>query len=282
MNLKELRTNIRNHPIIFSVILTILAPAILFGTSKLITRFEGNNIIRLIFVLFNMFWPLLLVFVFGYSWCLKKNGFIKTLKAGAFLFVLQVFAFITIFSYYSTTEGIRWKDAFSIIIGFLSIVGVGFREELLFRGIIANALANKYWYDKKNIWKATIISGILFGLAHLSNLFTGANYQSVLVQTVVAAVLGIYLTAVYYRGGNIWALILIHTITDMASLFLSSFTNNSSFIDDLNTIGIQSFIMLPVYILIVVFLYRNKKINDVFNNISENKTLDLNDNNMFI
>ena len=282
MNLKELRTNIRNHPIIFSVILTILAPAILFGTSKLLTRFEGNNIIRLIFVLFNMFWPLLLVFVFGYSWCLKKDNFIKTLKAGAFLFVLQVFAFITIFSYYSTTEGIRWKDAFSIIIGFLSIVGVGFREELLFRGIIANALANKYWYDKQNIWKATIISGILFGLAHLSNLFTGANYQSVLVQTVVAAVLGIYLTAVYYRGGNIWALVLIHTITDMASLFLSSFTNNSSFIDDLNTIGIQSFIMLPAYILIVVFLYRNKKINDVFNNISENKTLDLNDNDMFI
>ena len=282
MNLKELRTNIRNHPIIFSVILTILAPAILFGTSKLLTRFEGNNIIRLIFVLFNMFWPLLLVFVFGYSWCLKKNGFIKTLKAGAFLFVLQVFAFITIISYYSTTEGIRWKDTFSIIIGFLSIVGVGFREELLFRGIIANALANKYWYDKQNIWKATIISGVLFGLAHLSNLFTGANYQSVLVQTVVAAVLGIYLTAVYYRGGNIWALILIHTITDMASLFLSSFTNNSSFIDDLNTIGIQSFIMLPVYVLIVVFLYRNKKINDVFNNVSENKTLDLNDNDMFI
>ena len=282
MNLKELRTNIRNHPIIFSVTLTILAPAILFGTSKLLARFENNNIVKLFFVLFNMHWPLLFVFVFGYSWCLKKNGFIKTLKAGAFLFVLQVYAFITIFSYYSTTEGIRWKDTFCIIIGFLSIVGVGFREELLFRGIIANALANKYWYDKNNIWKATIISGVLFGLAHLSNLFTGANYQSVLVQTVVAAVLGIYLTAVYYRGGNIWALILIHTITDMASLFLSSFTNNKSFIDDLNTIGVQSFIMLPVYVLIVVFLYRNKKINDVFNNVSENKTLDLNENDMFI
>lgn len=51
---------------------------------------------------------------------------------------------------------------------------VGVAEELVFRGVIAQTLLERYGTARAGAWKACLVSGALFGAAHLSNLLGSA------------------------------------------------------------------------------------------------------------
>jgi membrane protease YdiL (CAAX protease family) len=96
--------------------------------------------------------------------------------------------------------------AFFLILAVL----IGFVEEVLFRGLILQALA------PMGLWRAAILSSILFGMMHLLNLFFGADLGATLLQTAYAAALGFGFAAVTLRAGALWPLIVIHTLIDFA------------------------------------------------------------------
>ena len=75
----------------------------------------------------------------------------------------------------------------------LNMILVGVAEELVFRGIIAQTLLERYGTARAGAWKACLVSGALFGAAHLSNLL-GSEPFGVLMQCVFAASLGVCLT----------------------------------------------------------------------------------------
>jgi membrane protease YdiL (CAAX protease family) len=104
------------------------------------------------------------------------------------------------------------------------MIGIGIREEVIFRGIIGNALASKYATDKKGLWFAVIVSGLLFGGVHINNIFYGVKLMGLIAQIVSACGAGLLFTAIYLRGGNIWVLMLIHAIVDAGALLESTFT----------------------------------------------------------
>lgn len=85
----------------------------------------------------------------------------------------------------------------------LNMILVGVAEELVFRGIIAQTLLERYGTARAGVWKACLVSGVLFGAAHLSNLL-GSEPFGVLMQCVFAASLGVMLAAIYFRTGNLW------------------------------------------------------------------------------
>ena len=68
----------------------------------------------------------------------------------------------------------------------LNMILVGVAEELVFRGIIAQTLLERYGTARAGVWKACLVSGVLFGAAHLSNLLGSAPF-GVLMQCVFAA-----------------------------------------------------------------------------------------------
>ena len=76
----------------------------------------------------------------------------------------------------------------------LNMILVGVAEELVFRGIIAQTLLERYGTARAGVWKACLVSGVLFGAAHLSNLL-GSEPFGVLMQCVFAASLGVMLAA---------------------------------------------------------------------------------------
>ena len=84
----------------------------------------------------------------------------------------------------------------------LNMILVGVAEELVFRGIIAQTLLERYGTARAGVWKACLVSGVLFGAAHLSNLL-GSEPFGVLMQCVFAASLGVMLAAIYFRTGNL-------------------------------------------------------------------------------
>ena len=106
--------------------------------------------------------------------------------------------------------------AFQIFCFFLNMTLVGIAEEFLFRGIVARTLLDHYGTSRGGIWKACLLSGLLFGLSHLSNLLSSALF-GVLMQCVFAASLGTLFAAIYFRTGNLWVTVFLHAAMDITS-----------------------------------------------------------------
>ena len=69
------------------------------------------------------------------------------------------------------------------------------------------------------MWKACLLSGVLFGAAHLTNILGSAPF-GVLMQCVFAASLGTLFAAVYFRTGNLWVTVFLHGAMDISSMLI--------------------------------------------------------------
>jgi membrane protease YdiL (CAAX protease family) len=69
----------------------------------------------------------------------------------------------------------------------------------------------------KGVWAAVLISSLLFGLAHSTNLFLHFSGQPVLVglQILGAFTHGVGLAALRLRTNTLWPLILLHAFGDL-------------------------------------------------------------------
>ena len=93
-------------------------------------------------------------------------------------------------------------------------------EEVIFRGIGVWFLKERGYSDPA----VTGISGLLFGLAHLTNI-AGMNLQSVLLQTGYAVVVGLVFAALYVKSDDLLSLVLAHFFIDFTNrLFLHAIT----------------------------------------------------------
>jgi membrane protease YdiL (CAAX protease family) len=113
--------------------------------------------------------------------------------------------------------GIHINDTLlQIVLISICMMCVGFIEEVLFRSFLMKALMNKS--DKL----AILISGSLFGIIHLLNLFTGANIFSTLLQVFYAISFGVMCAIFFYKTKNIIPCILCHSISNIFDTFLLS------------------------------------------------------------
>ena len=92
---------------------------------------------------------------------------------------------------------------------------------------------------------------------------------AVLAQVVSVIFVGLLFGAVYLRSGNIWVLILIHTLTDVASLASSIFLRNISDIEVMNQISWswKKLIVWLLYVGLAAFLLRPSKCKQVRENL---------------
>jgi membrane protease YdiL (CAAX protease family) len=99
---------------------------------------------------------------------------------------------------------------------FIAMTGlIGFVEEVFFRGLILRALASR------GLWRAALVSAVLFGLAHSLNALSGANTLAIALQIGYALAIGFGFAAVTLRTGILWPLVLIHALIDLASFLVS-------------------------------------------------------------
>ena len=118
------------------------------------------------------------------------------------------------------TGGIQSSmSLFNILISCLMMIGVGFVEELIFRGFLLDAI-----WKKSGMRRAIIISGIAFGLGHIVNLFRGYAYLEQATQIVVAGGIGIVLALLVVTTKNIVPGILFHIVFNISG----SITNEAS------------------------------------------------------
>ncbi len=99
----------------------------------------------------------------------------------------------------------------------LSMLAVGFLEEIIFRGFLFKAMC------KDNVRSAIIVSGITFGIGHIINLVNGSgtDIMSNLLQVLYAAVAGILFAVMFYKTQSLLPCVATHSLLNALSVFMN-------------------------------------------------------------
>jgi len=95
----------------------------------------------------------------------------------------------------------------------LSMVCVGFLEEVIFRGLLFKAIS------KDSVRRAVLISSITFGIGHIVNLLNGAEFLPTLLQICYAIAIGFLFTILFLKGKSLLPCIITHGVVNSLSVF---------------------------------------------------------------
>lgn len=107
-----------------------------------------------------------------------------------------------------------------VLFSILGAIGVGFGEEMLFRGGLLVSLRTKFTEEK--VW---LISTLAFSAFHIPNLFFGAPLVTTLGQLVLTFIMGSLLYSIRRLGGTLLLCMFLHGLWD-SSLFLPQATGS--------------------------------------------------------
>lgn len=107
------------------------------------------------------------------------------------------------------------------VIGFkLCING---REEIVYRLLLFGFLFTNRGGGTKAALRAGIVSAVLFALVHMVDAFYYGNFAAQFVNAVSAGCCAVLLVGVFYRSGNMWAVILLHAAYNLIAYDLYPF-----------------------------------------------------------
>ena len=141
-----------------------------------------------------------------YGLCLPK------LSAGIMLYYLPVVLMMTANLWF----GVSFHyGVLETVLYILTMFGVGFLEEVIFRGLLFNAM------KKDNLIVAIIVSSVTFGAGHIINLINGSGAELIpnLLQVVYATAAGLMFVMMYYRSGSLIVCIAAHRLFNAISVF---------------------------------------------------------------
>lgn len=98
----------------------------------------------------------------------------------------------------------------------ISMICVGFLEEMIFRGFLFKALC------RTNVKQAVIISSVTFGLGHIVNLLNGRNIPETLMQICYAVAIGFLFTIIFYKTQSLLPCIITHGACNSFSAFANT------------------------------------------------------------
>lgn len=105
--------------------------------------------------------------------------------------------------------GFRPPAAGELLVLVVGYLATGFFEESLYRGAILSLLR------PRGIWPAVLISSLLFGLVHFSNIVLRGNPGLIALQALGAFTGGIGMAALRLRTRTIWTVIVLHALHDL-------------------------------------------------------------------
>lgn len=182
----------------------------------------------------------------------KKLSFIETLKRCLPIVILSLLLFIT------NIIGLIGEELnyFNLISLIFYTISIGLFEEIFFRGIIEEELLASYSENKKQIITSIVISGIIFGSIHLTNLFYGQDFLTTITQFIQTTSIGILFGTLYYLTRNIWALAFLHGFYDFSVLLNEvNLVTECGYIDNVSSIITASSIVASIILSIIYLVY---------------------------
>lgn len=105
------------------------------------------------------------------------------------------------------------NSAKEIIFHILTMLNVGFIEEIIFRGFLFKMM------EKNNLKRAIIVSSITFGIGHIVNLLNGADLIPTLMQICYAIAIGYVFVTIFYKSKSLIPCIITHSLINSLSIF---------------------------------------------------------------
>lgn len=272
------------YPIILSIFITILWMAvfriagIIFGNIPRIYESTNEYILQIITDFIATIFGIFLIVFFGYKKIFKEKryGKGKTIVTGLYLIIMSI---IVILSYlYLYTISIVFPELLSeiyvitysvqplnkIVFFIITMILVGTAEEFTFRGLIANVIFDKYGKSSKGVWFSTFMTGTIFGSIHLFNaVYPEISFHSALVQAIGASVLGMVLTAIYYRTRDIWFLVFLHAFNNFAALFGTGILGAGTIDSAIGSYSYVNLIAIIPYVIVLLVLLRKSKMEEI-------------------
>ncbi len=103
-----------------------------------------------------------------------------------------------------------------ILLYALVCLGVGFFEEMAFRGCIFTVILRRVSGKRADVFLAIALSSAVFGAVHLVNVFVGASLGGVLLQVGYSFLIGAMCSVVLVKTGNIWYCVVLHAVYNFA------------------------------------------------------------------
>ncbi len=164
------------------------------------------------------------------------------ISASKMLYYTPLILMISINLWYGVSMNLSVTETVFYII---SMLAVGFLEEIIFRGLLFQAMC------KDNVKTAVIVSSITFGIGHIVNLVNGSgmNMLSNLLQVGYAIAAGFLFTIIFYKTKSLLACIGTHSVLNALSVFgnESAMTAKKEIISAAALAGIS--ILYTIYIL---------------------------------
>lgn len=265
----QIRQFARKHTLVYCIAVEVVFLAVLTGIGYLLGTVAGECDYYVLLLIQEAIGAVLaygVLKVSGLQPVLKNRGagFGKGLLVGLYLVVISVYSIVF---FNLTYEGERILQPWYLIAAFIACMAcVGITEEFVFRGVIATLFLKKFGTEKRGVWKAVAVSGVLFGLAHVSNILEG-SLVGVLVQVVIASMLGMLLAAIYFRTGCIWVTVFLHALIDVAAGITTGLYGNETLMDTISSYSPVNLISCVPYLIVLLVLLRKKKIGEVERNM---------------
>ena len=150
---------------------------------------------------------------------LKKNGLFSDyglcaskVSARSMLYYVPIFIMLSANLWYGVTLNC---GALETVLYITSMLCVGFLEEVIFRGLLFEAMR------KDSVKAAVIVSSVTFGIGHIINLINGSGAELLpnLLQVVYATAAGFMFVMMYYKSKSLLACIAAHGVFNALSIF---------------------------------------------------------------
>jgi membrane protease YdiL (CAAX protease family) len=174
-----------------------------------------------------------------------KIGF-STLNRGGLKFLILPVAYILLLlgSVIITNHNASWLLAASnpqqLLALVLVMLGIGFTEETMFRGILFYGFSTRF-----SMLAAVIFSSLLFGTLHYINMLQGAALTDTTNQVLHAAAAGFMYIALRLRIGAIWPVMLFHSLWDFCLFNIDSLNTAAGPTYNLSPLATAAMEILP-------------------------------------
>lgn len=157
----------------------------------------------------------------------EKYGLCKAqMPASGMLFYIPLIILLTANFWYGFAMNLSPLET---VLYILSMLCVGFLEEMIFRGFLFNAMA------QNGTKSAIIVSSVTFGIGHIINLINGSGAELLpnILQVISAIAVGFAFVMIYYRTKSLILCIVTHGLFNSAS----AFSNEAAITTDKNIIS---------------------------------------------
>lgn len=128
--------------------------------------------------------------------------------------VLAIWELLMAGSY--TKEGLAGRELQSLIL----CLSIGLVEESMCRGVLLSGFLRKIGgWTRRGVAAAVVLSSLIFGFLHVVDYALGGSYDAsgivqALLKTLQSGMVGLLFAAVYMRDQNLWAVALVHALSD--------------------------------------------------------------------